>query len=334
MVEESPSIYILDGDDEFAINESIDKIHARLGDSNIAEMNTTRLDGRSFSMGQLEDAVATVPFLAPKRLVILTHPTNRLKDKQGQEQLIRFLNAEKPTTKLVLVEYDFLTREKDKREGKLNWLEKWATSPEQSSRVFIRHHPLPSGPTMVKWIQDHAKSLGGQFTPKAAVSLANQIGDDTRLASQEIAKLLTYVNFSRPVDTDDVEHLTPLTAKIGDFELVNALRDRDGRKAQALLHRSLEDDDPLRIFQSIVFQIRSLIIAREILDEHGKVTDFPKSLKIGPYPARLAMESAPRFSMKFLELIYHRLLELDLAIKTGQMETDLAIELLVIELTA
>jgi DNA polymerase III delta subunit len=45
------------------------------------------------------------------------------------------------------------------------------------------------------------------------------------------------------------------------------------------------------------------------------------------------MESAPRFSMKFLELIYHRLLELDVAIKNGHMDTDLALELLVIELT-
>jgi DNA polymerase-3 subunit delta len=334
VVEEGPTIYIFDGDDEFAINESIEKIYNRLGDSNIAEMNTTRLEGMSYSMSQLEDAVSTVPFLAPKRLVILTHPANRFNDKQQQEKLIHFLNAEKPTTKLVLVEYDFLTSEKERRDGKVNWLEKWATSPEQVKRVFIRHHPQPSGSMMVKWIQDHAKSLGGQFTPRAAVLLANQIGDDTRLASQEITKLLTYVNFSRPVESDDVEHLTPLTAKIGDFELVNALRDRDGRKAQALLHRGLEDDDPLRIFQSIVFQIRTLIIAREILDEHGTANDFPKSLKIGPYPARLAMESAPRFSMDFLELIYHRLLELDIAIKSGQMDTDLALELLVIELTA
>jgi DNA polymerase-3 subunit delta len=187
---------------------------------------------------------------------------------------------------------------------------------------------------MVKWIQEHAKSLGGQITPQASVSLANQIGDDTRLASQEINKLLTYVNFTRPVEADDVEHLTPLTAKIGDFELVNAIRDRDDRKAQALLHRSLDDDDPLRIFHSIVFQIRTLIVAREILDEHGTLNDIPKSLKIGPYPARLALESAPHFSMMFLELIYHRLLELDATIKSGQIETDLALELLVIELTS
>ena len=48
MTEEGPEIYLFDGDDEFAINESIAKIISRLGDANIAGMNTTRLDGRSF----------------------------------------------------------------------------------------------------------------------------------------------------------------------------------------------------------------------------------------------------------------------------------------------
>jgi DNA polymerase-3 subunit delta len=333
VVEEAPEIYLFDGDDEFAISESIEKIRIKLGDVNIAEMNTTRLDGRSFSLNQLKDAVATVPFLASKRMVILTHPTARLKDRSEQEEFINYLRAEKPTTKLVLVENEFLTSERDRKDGRLNWLEKWASSPQQVKRVYIRHHAQPGGALMVKWIQEHVKTMGGQITSQAAVSLTNQIGDDTRLATQEITKLLTYVNFARPVDTDDVEHLTPLTAKIGDFELVNALRDRDQRKAQALLQRSLQEDDPLRIFQSIVFQIRVLIVARELLDERATINDIPKSLKIGYYPAKLAMESALRYSSKFLELIYHRLLDLDEAIKTGQMDADLALELLVIELT-
>ncbi len=334
MAEEGPEIYIFDGDDEFAIEESIEKLRSRLGDATIADMNTTRLDGRSFSMVQLKDAAAAIPFLATKRLIILSHPNAALKEKPQQEDFIKYLEAPKSTTKLVLVEYDFLTGEKDRRDNKLHWLEQWATSPAQSRRVYLRHHPQPSGGLMVKWIQDHVKSQGGQITTQAAVALVNQIGDDTRLASQEITKLLTYVNLNRPVDIDDVEHLTPLTAKIGDFELVNAIRDRDQRKAQALLHRSLQEDDPLRLLQSIVYQIRVLLIAREILDDHATINDFPKPLKIAYYPAKLALDSAPRFSMKFLETIYHRLLEIDEEIKTGQIEPDLALELLVIELTS
>lgn len=334
MPEEGPEIYVFDGDDEFAIKESIEKLQSRLGEAALAEMNTTRLDGSSTTLNQLRDAVAAVPFLTSKRLIILVHPTARLREKQDQEDFISYLNAVKPTTKLALVEYDFLTSERDRKDNKVNWLEKWASSPQQSKRVYLRHHPQPSGGLMVKWIQDHVKLSGGQISTQAAVSLASQVGDDTRLASQEIIKLLTYVNFARPVDVDDVEHLTPLTAKIGDFDLVNAIRDRDQRKAQALLQRSFQDDDPLRILQSIVYQVRLLIMAREILDEHATINDFPKSLKIGYYPAKLALESVPRYSMKFLETIYHRLLEIDEAIKTGQMEPDIALELLVIELTS
>ena len=334
MPEEGPEIYIFDGDDEFAIHESIDKLRSRLGEAAIADMNTTLLDGRLSTLNQLKDAAAAIPFLAAKRLVILTHPTERLKDKNSQEGFLNYLNAEKPTTKLVLVEFDFLTGEKDRKANKLNWLEKWALSPQQARRVYLRHHPQPTGGMMVKWIQDHVKAQGGQITTQAAVALANQIGDDTRLASQELVKLLTYVNYARPVDIDDVEHLTPLTARIGDFELVNAIRDRDARKAQALLLRSLKDDDPLRILQSIVYQTRVLLLAREIIDERGAINDFPKSLKIGYYPAKLALESASRYSMRFLETIYHRLLEIDESIKTGQMEPELALELLVVELTS
>jgi DNA polymerase-3 subunit delta len=333
VVEEGPSIYIFDGDDEFAINESIDKIRSKLGDPTIAEMNTTRLDGRSCSLPQLQDAVAAIPFLAPKRLVIVTNPTVRWNEKHTQDSFLNFLNTEKPTAKIILAEYGFLTPDKDRNQNRFNWLEKWATSPQQAKRVFFRHHQQPSGTMLVKWIQEHAIRLGGQFTPQAGLLLASQVGDDTRLAAQEINKLLTYVNFSRPVDADDVEHLTPLTAKVGDFDLVNALRDRDGRKAQALFHRSLEDEDPIYIFSRIVAQVRTLIIAREILDDHGTVNDFPKSLKVGFYPARLALESASRFSTNFLELIYHRLLELDEAIKTSHIEASLAVELLIIELT-
>jgi DNA polymerase III delta subunit len=45
------------------------------------------------------------------------------------------------------------------------------------------------------------------------------------------------------------------------------------------------------------------------------------------------MESVPHFSIKTLDAVYRRLLELDEAIKTGLMNGDLALELLVVELT-
>ena len=56
-------------------------------------------------------------------------------------------------------------------------------------------------------------------------------------------------------------------------------------------------------------------------------------LKLHEYRARLALEHARRYTLPQLEAIYHRLLDVDTAIKTGQMPGDLALELLVVELT-
>ena len=60
-----------------------------------------------------------------------------------------------------------------------------------------------------------ARLLGEEYTPitttlgsPAAKQLAAYIGSDTSLAAQEMEKLFTYVNYSRPVEAEDVQLLT------------------------------------------------------------------------------------------------------------------------------
>jgi DNA polymerase III delta subunit len=45
------------------------------------------------------------------------------------------------------------------------------------------------------------------------------------------------------------------------------------------------------------------------------------------------MESASKYTNNFLENIYHQLLEIDEGIKTGRMDADLALELLIVKLS-
>jgi DNA polymerase III delta subunit len=76
-----------------------------------------------------------------------------------------------------------------------------------------------------------------------------------------------------------------------------------------------------------------LLLAREIRDEHGKLEDVIRLTGLRKYRAQIAVEHAGRFSLNELEAIYHRLLEIDIAIKTGELAGDLALEMLVVELT-
>jgi DNA polymerase-3 subunit delta len=330
MTDSPPVVYLLHGEDDFSIAQSIAEIEAKLGDSPTASMNSVRLDGRSASMEALRLSAYAAPFLAPRRIVIFDHPLARINSQPLKEKLLSLLDGVPGTTALVLVEYRSLEEKGyQSKPKKDHWLLSWAKAA--GPRVFIKSF-TPKSEEMPKWIQDQAKANGGKFTPEAAGLLASRVGDDTRTAYQEILKLLAYGNYRHAVQPEDVDLLTAGEGKLEDFALPNALRARDGRKALKVLHRLLEEDDPIPILQGIVYQVRVLLLARDVLDRGGRVdevvselTRYP-NLKIKSYPARLAAEQARRMDRIELERIYRQLLRIDEAIKTGQMDGSVALE--------
>lgn len=335
MSEQPPVVYLLHGDDEYAIAQFVAGLTAKLGDSATVEMNTTRLDGRSLSFDELLATVNALPFLSKRRLVVIANPLARLNTPAARREFKAFLAKVPPTTALVLIEYRRLTSEMDRRKGKLHWLEKWSLAAGE--RAFLKSFDALKQAQMLGWIQRRARDVGGQFSRAAAEELATLLGDDTRLADQEIRKLCQYVDFKRPVEADDVRLLTPFEGKIPDFALADALRGRDAQRALAVLHRQLEEDEPINILQGIVYQFRLLLLAADVLENGGlaqeAIGQLTSRLGIKDYPARLAVEQARRYNLATLKRIYRRLLEADEAIKTGKVEGGLALETLVTAFT-
>jgi DNA polymerase III subunit delta len=318
-----PVIYLLNGEDEFAIAQYLAKIQAELGDASLLAMNLTRLDGRTYNLSDLRLAARSMPFLSNRRLVILDHPTARLSSPESQKDFKAALEETPPSTLLVLVEYKPLT-EKNKKQ---HWLEEWAFGAGEY--VHIKRFDQPKVEEMPRWIQDKAKGYGGQFTRDAANELAGLIGDEPRLADQEIQKLLAYVNYRRPVDRDDVQFLTADTREGDIFALVDAIGSGNVKRAMGMLERLIEQEDPIGIFAMIVRQFRLLLQAREVLENEGTAQDVARELRIHPYVADKISGQARRFSMSLLETIYRHLLEIDEAMKTSQMPGALALETLV-----
>ena len=116
--------------------------------------------------------------------------------------------------------------------------------------------------------------------------------------------------------------------------MVDALAAGDGRTSQKLLHRLLENEDAFSVWGMVVRQFRLMLQAREVLDEHGGVNEVTSALGVHPFVAEKVAGQAKRFSMAALEKIHHKLLEIDEAAKTSQVTLDLAMETLVVELTA
>jgi len=326
-IENIPAIYIFHGEDELAINEFVDKLIAKMGEPSMAMMNITRLEGQSLNLEELRSAVSAMPFLTDRRLVIVTNPLSGLKSPDVREKFIKLLEQTHPSTALVLIEYRTLKGQNSKK----HWLERWARKNQK--QAYIKVFPLPRGGAMVNWIQSRAESLGGKFTPRAAGVLASLVGGDKQLADQEIRKLLAYVNYLQPVQVDDVENLTAIIPEADIFVMVDALGNRDGKRAMWMLHRLLEAQDPIPVFGMVVRQFRLLLLAREVLDRGGNERDVARALKIHPYVAGKITQQAHHFTMPTLERAYHRLLGMDEAMKSSQVPGDLALDTLVAEFT-
>ena len=318
-------IFFLFGNDEFAISRRLKHFEADFGDPTSADMNTARLEARSMSEDDLNNAVNAMPFLAERRFVLLAIPSAKYNNPSIRKKFLEFLEKMQDTTRLVMYETV------DPRDVDKHWLVKWAEKNEKL--IQAKAYMLPRLKDMTGWIVNETRNQGGKIDPHAAEMLKDMVGVDTRQAGMEIAKLLAYVNWARPITAEDVEAVCIVTSQQSVFDFVDALANGNGKSAQHLLHRLLEGEDPFSLWGMVVRQFRLLIQAREILDGRGNKDDIARALGIHPFVAEKTTQQAARFSIESLESIYRRLLNIDEGVKTSQVTLDLAMDTLVVELT-
>ncbi len=329
---EKPVVYVLHGNDTYAMQTFIHAMLEKMGDPSIADLNLTRLDGRTASEDDIFNAAGAMPFLAERRLVILTHPFTRLTAESARERFCQRLDALPETTALVLVIEDIIERRNWVHFPPKHWFRAWMQ--KAGKRAHYHLCALPELSAMPAWIQKEARALGGQFTAEAAAELAHHVGNDTQTARQEIEKLLTYVNFQRPVELEDVAELTAQGGEANLFAMMDALAEGNARLAQNLLHRLLEEEDEFSLFGMIVRQFRLLLLARELLDEGKGAADFVQAgISTSPYVADKSLQQARRFSIAQLEAIYRTLFEMDTAVKTGNADLPTALDTFIVALS-
>ncbi|HEX9018165.1 MAG TPA: DNA polymerase III subunit delta [Anaerolineaceae bacterium] len=329
---QKPVVYIFHGDDPLALHRQIDNLVKQMGDDPaMVELNVTRLDGRQASDDDLRSAANAMPFLADRRMVILYNPFVKLNTDATRKRFLSLLDGLPSSTALVLVVEDIVERGKWLRlpPVETNWMRKWIHAA--GNRAFYRLCALPTMNEMTEWVRKEAARQGGKFTPEAASALAAHIGNDTLAASQEIEKLLTYVDYKRPVEGADVEDLTAQGGQADIFDMVDAMANGDARLALNQLHRLLEVQDPPSLFGMIIRQFRLLIQVREVIDE-GRGSQVATVLHMHPYVAEKMSGQARRFSQDQLETIFHRLLIVDEMMKTSQMTPELALDTFIAEM--
>jgi len=326
-------LYILYGQDDFSLNQAVGKIKADLGDWEMLATSTTNLEGKHLTLGELRNKCDAAPFLSPHRLVIVNGLLGRFEVKQGRPRsgkgksgnglgewdgLASYIKQMPETTALVLVDGEM--------KGHNPLLKK--LSPLAEVRAF----PLLRGRDLKDWVRQRVKAEGGDITPQAVNLLAELIGGDLWAMDGEIQKLLLYSQ-ERPISEDDVRQLVSYAQEANIFALVDAVAEGRTELAQRILHRLYhEGTAPTYILVMITRQFRLIAQAKDLKKGLSRLQIQDRLGLKSSYSLDKTLSQAKLYDFEGVKRAYDKLLETDLAIKTGKYSDKLALELLVTEL--
>ncbi len=323
---------ILYGEDEFTIRESLKQIKSECGETGMGEADTTSLDGSKVTPDELTAVCNTISFLAPKRIVIVEGllgsfeakgKRGKGKEKKTEPKQWEFMAKMPIPDSTVLVLLD----------GKLTkanpLLKKLAPVAEvrECSPLDIKGRELPD------WIRSRVQAGGSEITAGAIGLLINLIGNDLWILANEIDKLCLYAA-SRRIEEPDVNLLVSSAREANVFHMVDAIVQRRQTTASRMLHQHLvEGEPPAYLLFMITSEFRLLIQAKELSSRRLPIKDI--AAKIGEpkeWKVEKMLRQAQGYSVPRLERTYRRLLEADLAIKTGLMGGETVLDLLVADL--
>lgn len=326
-------IVFLYGRDSYRLKQNLDKIIAEYRKKNTG-MSFSVLDFSSDAPKQLEkltDLIKTVSFFEEKRLIVLKNA---------------FLAGEKIAGlmvdwKLDLDKQRILVLAENSEEKELSKKDKKLLNLLSARPNIVKSFEPLVGKRLENWLKEEIESLGGKIDPMALKKLAscatspaarNENPDPAVIwrLKQEIDKLVNYKLATgggsaknNPISTADVELLVGPNASLNIFEIVDAITDKNQRKATRTLYNHLETGaDPYYIFSMIVYQFRNLLRVKTLIKNALPYAGIVKKTGLHPYVVKKTLDQCKNFDLEELKRLFDQLARLDIDAKSGR--TDMA----------
>jgi len=327
-------LYILYGPDDYSRNKALEEIRKGYDDEATGGVNVITLDGEATSINDFKIACETIPFLSDKRLVIVKGLLNRFETKikqipgkkaaRGSEQTKDYQSFAEciknipASTTLVMVDGEI--------GEKTPFLKEIAHGAEVKKFVLLGFKELPS------WIHKRVTEAGGNISATAIDLLAKLVGNDLWTMANEIDKLVLYTA-GRTIEERDVKSIVTSARETGVFTLVDAIMEGRTSAAGELMQQLLQQGAaPTYLISMLSRQIRLAILMKELTAQHKTGAEIQSALGLADYPMQKTTQQANKYTLEQLKNFYEKLLETDMAIKTGKYEDDLAMSILIVEL--
>ena len=322
-------VLVLHGD-SFLVAEALAEVRRGLVPEELLESNTHKLNGNTVTFEELRAVSSAMPFLAEHRLVVVEGllgsfeargPRRRgggtARDRLARwEGLAEYAGEVPETTFLVFVD-ETLRANNPLLRG-------------LGGNAEVRRFAVPRGEELARWVRNRAKAKGASVSPGALRLLNQYVGPNLRLLDTELEKLSLLAG-EEQIDEGHVRQMVAQVREASIFAAVDAIVQGNPSLALRLLRKLRNDGAALPYIQAMIArQLRLVTVAKELVETGVPRGEMGVRLELrADFAVRKTLEQARRFSWSRLRGLYDCLLEMDLAIKQGRQDEDLALELLV-----
>ncbi len=312
-----PSLLLLYGEERFFLEETLRALQQSIVAGECRDFNFNQYHGDTARGAEILDAARTLPVFSPMRLVVV-------RDIQSLgtadfDLLLPYLADACPETVLVLTA--------DKIDARRKFYQHFKKYGELVEFKRFYENQIPG------FVRDRARQYGITFAEEAMAFFCRRIGTNLAEIAGELEKLVTYLGDRDLVDLSDVRAIVSDTRTDNVFELTNALGRRAASEALRLLNRLLIDGTPpLVLLTMMTRHFRQMWKAHYLLAQGAEKKDLVKGVGINPYFLEGLVEQARLFPADRYSLIFERLLELDMALKSSGAHPAALLETLVLQI--
>jgi DNA polymerase-3 subunit delta len=329
-------VFFFYGVDSYRIRQKVKSVIEGYQAKHKSGLNFGRFDfNEPEELDKLKNFLDSCSMFAEKKLAVVDNLFAANKDEQ--EKFIEYLkNSDvlKTQEKFLVVAQELAKNEE--RKSKQKYILK--TGAElfkalDSKTVKTEEFDSLVGAKLEAWIKKEAESLGAKIDARAVSKLALFVSADLWRMKNEIGRLASFAG-SKVISEEMVEELVKAKIENDIFKTIDALASRNKQAAMALLHRHLsQGESEIYLMSMLVYQFRNLLLVKSEIERGAQFQALSKTIKLHPFVLRKSFEQGKGFSLLALKKIYERLLELDIAVKTGRIEPRVALDLVVGEIT-
>ena len=321
-------LIFLYGEDQFRSQQKLKEIKDKYlkSDKTGSGLSLFDCEEKEISVAQITTTINTPNLLASKRLIIIKRmiasfpvpeqkemltflKANLKKVKNNQDVVIIFWEANQPKRNKAL--YKFLIKEQKQDFKKL------------------------TGVKLTQWVLKRLSILDSntQITKEALEKLIIYCAGDSAVLDSELQKLINYSQ-TQTIEGEDVEILVKARLNSNIFQVIDALGNKNKKKALNLLHEHLTaGEDAYYLMSMFIYQFRNLI---KIADCQGQGENseyaIAKLTKLHPFVVKKSLSQLNHFSLTQLKIILLNLSQLDEKIKRGKITINLALDKFIAEL--